>query len=127
LPSPCVIRQLVNCPDLFDLAEQFPKHYPYLLENSGEATDLGRYDILFAFPGMQLVCGADGCLLLNGKEQAQEPFLDQLDSIYKQSKYDASSLNDESLANELPFTGGWFLYLGYELAAEIEPVLQSSS
>jgi len=126
LPSPCVIRQLVNCPDLFDLAEQFPKHYPYLLENSGEATDLGRYDILFAFPGMQLVCGADGCLLLNGKEQAQEPFLDQLDSIYKQSKYDASSLNDESLANELPFTGGWFLYLGYELAAEIEPVLQSS-
>jgi anthranilate synthase component 1 len=26
---------------------------------------------------------------------------------------------------ELPFCGGWFLYLGYELAAEVEPVLSS--
>ena len=24
---------------------------------------------------------------------------------------------------EVPFAGGWFLYLGYELAAEIEPTL----
>ena len=24
---------------------------------------------------------------------------------------------------ETPFAGGWFLYLGYELAAEVEPTL----
>ncbi len=27
-------------------------------------------------------------------------------------------------SHELPFTGGWLLYLGYELAGEIEPRLR---
>ena len=66
---------------------------------------LGRYDILFAFPGEALV--ADN----------RFDFLEELDRRWQQEKVDRST-------NELPFVGGWFLYLGYELAAEIEPGLQ---
>src|SRR6202023_1222341 len=33
------------------------------------------------------------------------------------------ALRQPSVAAPLPFTGGWLLYLGYELASEIEPRL----
>ncbi len=32
-------------------------------------------------------------------------------------------MQEPALHDKLPFCGGWFLYLGYELAAEIEPVV----
>lgn len=120
--SPCLVRQLSNCPDLFDLVERFPERYPYLLENSGEASDLGRYDILFAFPGSKLVCLPDGSVLLDREALGEEQFLDQLDVIYKQNHDNAYT----STVHDLPFCGGWFLYLGYELVSEIEPVLKTS-
>lgn len=122
MASPCLVRQLSDCPDLFDLAEHYPQRYPYLLENSGEASDLGRYDILFAFPGSQLVCLADGRVLLDEEVQESAQFLHQLDEIYKQNESKSST----SSVDGLPFCGGWFLYLGYELSSEIEPVLRSS-
>ena len=120
--SPCLVRQLSDCPDLFDLAAHYPERYPYLLENSGEASDLGRYDILFAFPGSQLACLADGSVLLDGEPLANKQFLNQLDVIYKRSENSAYP----STVHGLPFCGGWFLYLGYELVSEIEPVLEVS-
>ena len=116
------MRQLSDCPDLFDLAERIPERYPYLLENSGKVSDLGRYDILFAFPGSQLICHADGSLLFDGEQLGKEQFLYQLDAIYKQHQDNAYT----SSVHGLPFCGGWFLYLGYELVSEIEPVLGSS-
>jgi anthranilate synthase component 1 len=118
---PCLLRQLNNCPDLFDLAESKPERYPFLLENSGETTELGSFDILFAFPGAKLICRPDGSVTLDGIEQGKEQFLTQLDVIYQQHKNSDASVDH----HELPFCGGWFLYLGYELAAEVEPVLSS--
>ncbi len=35
-----------------------------------------------------------------------------------------NALRVPETASPLPFTGGWLLYLGYELAAEIEPRLR---
>jgi anthranilate synthase component 1 len=119
---PCLLRQLNNCPDLFDLAENSPDRYPFLLENSGETTELGSFDILFAFPGSQLICRSDGSLMLDGVEQRKEQFLTRLDAIYQQHRKNDLSADHHSL----PFCGGWFLYLGYELVAEIEPILSSS-
>ena len=118
----CLLRQLNNCPDLFDLAEHNPERYPFLLENSGETSELGRYDILFAFPGLQLSAMPDGSLLHDSNNLGEKSFLEQLDAIYRQQA------NQSDLAHEsgLPFCGGWFIYLGYELAAEIEPVLAAS-
>ncbi len=121
MAPPCLLRQLNNCPDLFDLAENKPERYPFLLENSGETTELGSFDILFAFPGSQLICRSDGIVTLDGIEQGKEQFLSQFDSIYQQQKNSDISADHHGL----PFCGGWFLYLGYELAAEVEPVLSS--
>jgi anthranilate synthase component 1 len=59
---------------------------------------------LFACPGETLI--ADG----------SSSFLDALDNAF-QREYRELDLS-------LPFTGGWFLYLGYELAGEIEPSLK---
>jgi anthranilate synthase component 1 len=118
---PCLLRQLNNCPDLFDLAENKPERYPFLLENSGETTELGSFDILFAFPGSKLICRSDGSVTLDGVEQGKEQFLTQLDVIYQQHHKSDISVDNHGL----PFCGGWFLYLGYELAAEVEPVLST--
>lgn len=88
---------------------------------------LGRYDILFAFPGSQLIALSDGSLLQDGVQQNGKQFLQQLDEIYQQQECSVSDLDDHVAdSQELPFCGGWFLYLGYELALEIEPVLQAS-
>lgn len=88
---------------------------------------LGRYDILFAFPGSQLIALPDGGLLQDGVRQDGKQFLQQLDENYQQQKYTVSDLDDSRAdCQELPFCGGWFLYLGYELALEVEPVLQAS-
>jgi anthranilate synthase component 1 len=46
-----------------------------------------------------------------------DDFLSRLDSWFQQQK---KPQNDKS---GWPFIGGWFVYLGYELAAEIEPVV----
>ena len=122
MASTSLVRQLSSCPDLFDLVELCPERYPFLLENSGDTSELGRYDILFAFPGAQLSALPDGSLLHDGNYLGEKSFLRQLDTIYKHQE-NKSNLDSES---GLPFCGGWFIYLGYELAAEIEPVLASS-
>ncbi len=44
-------------------------------------------------------------------------FLTRLNDWYQQEKQSAAEESD------WPFNGGWFVYLGYELAAEIEPVV----
>ncbi len=121
MSTPCLVRQLAHCPDLFDLAEAHPERYPFLLENTGEPSSLGRFDILFAFPGTQLTCLANGSLLLDGENLGEIPFLDKLDSIYRQHESKTNHANE----HKLPFYGGWFLYLGYELVEEIEPVLST--
>ncbi len=60
-----------------------------------------------AFPGRQLT--ADSAATSGG-------FLKSLDAWWQTERA-------ESCNSALPFHGGWFVYLGYELAAEIEPTL----
>ncbi|MGW8247367.1 MAG: aminodeoxychorismate synthase component I [Acidiferrobacterales bacterium] len=92
-------------PDLLALHQLDPQRYPYLLQSTRAGGELGRYDILFAFPGEQVVQSTSSIA----------PFLQQLDSEYQ------SQANPDLLAsNEMPFRGGWFLFLSYELAGEIE-------
>lgn len=90
--------------ELRQLNQSYPLRYPFLLQSTTCGGDLGRFDILFASPGESLV--ADG----------QTAFLDALDAWWREERID----NTDQL---LPFLGGWFVYLGYELAAEIEPRL----
>lgn len=78
------------------------------MQSTANDSALGRYDILMAFPGRQLV--ADSAGMASG-------FLNALDTWWKTER-------TARCKSELPFHGGWFVYLGYELAAEIEPTLK---
>ncbi|MEE9342858.1 MAG: chorismate-binding protein, partial [Gammaproteobacteria bacterium] len=92
--------------DLLDLHQLNPERYPYLLQSKSIGPQ-GRFDILFAFPGESI----------EFDPKTPGYFLDQLDRQFKQE-----ALTDR-LPDPFPFTGGWFLYLGYELAEAIEPSL----
>ncbi len=107
--------------DLLALHERFPARYPVLLESVSGAAELGRHDLLFALPGERLTSTADGTLEGHVPDaRSGSRFLDALDAWYQ---CETSGLY-RSHADEPLFAGGWFLYLGYELAAEIEPSLQ---
>jgi len=98
------MRRVDSYCDLLDLHRLNPGRYPHLLESAAHGAPYSRYDILFAFPGKQLQ-------LTN---IAEMDFLRSLDKWWKQEQI---ARDDNSL---LPFRGGWFLYLAYELAAQIE-------
>ena len=90
--------------DLIRLHAANPARYPFLLQTLGGA--LG-WDILFAFPEQKIV-----------QHQGDAgSFLDKLDLAWR-AEQDID--NTEEKASWLPFHGGWFVYLGYELLHEIE-------
>jgi anthranilate synthase component 1 len=101
--------------ELRRLNQNYPSRYPFLLQSTACGGELGRFDILFAFPEDSLVLNGDGQLSGRGAEQHDE-FLQALDAWWSEEREDGT-------ASHLPFHGGWFVYLGYELAAEIEPSL----
>jgi anthranilate synthase component 1 len=101
--------------ELRRLNQTFPSRYPFLLQSTARGGELGRFDILFAFPGDSLVLSGRE---LSGRDTgSQVRFLDALDHWWTKERTTAS-------ASHLPFQGGWFVYLGYELAAEVEPSLR---
>ena len=93
--------------DLLDLHVSNPQRYPYLLESSAPGPQ-GRFDILFALPG--------DTITLTDLEAFD--FLSTLDDHWR------AEAGRHRCPGPLPFHGGWFLYLGYELAAQIEPTLR---
>jgi anthranilate synthase component 1 len=107
-----------------DLVEQFPEIYPGLLE-SGSAPSSGlsaRYDILPFASGEHLLLNADR--RLTGPHAGDQGFLRALEEWWTSLRpADAPPSGSAAAAPHLPFTGGWLLYLGYELAQEIEPRL----
>lgn len=98
-----------------DLHQFDPGQYPYILASTA-AGQHSRFDILFAHPQKTLTLGSH---VLAGDEQG---FLASLHDWWLKERIEVDA-NDVSL----PFTGGWFIYLSYELAAEIEPVLKLPS
>lgn len=100
------VIQLPGTPDLLGLHAANPQRYPFLLQTLG----CSGWDILFAFPQQQLL--SDG---LSGQER---PFLGALDEEWKKNRHPA-----EAAAANLPFRGGWFVYLGYELLHQMEPTV----
>jgi len=108
------VTQGLSAPvDLLDLHAANPECYPFLLQSTAQ----GRYDFLFAFPGEALVLHTDGRLTGPCVDQAGGDFLQALDCWWRNLRLQGSS------ADAPPFRGGWFLFLGYELAQQIEPIL----
>ncbi|MEW5942562.1 MAG: aminodeoxychorismate synthase component I [Pseudomonadota bacterium] len=94
-------------PDLLSLHAADPRRYPFLLQSSGNEQG---WDILFAFPQhtvSRFLGGADAT------------FFEVLD----RSWHEHAAATDDERAAGLPFHGGWFVYLGYELLHELEPTV----
>lgn len=112
----CHRRILSGRRDLLAPAAAFPERYPCLLESVVHGAARSRYDILLAFPRRKLIVQADGWLNDGSGGARQERFLDALDAAWQAERLPAED-------DELPFHGGWALFLAYELAAEVEPTL----
>ena len=110
-----IVSQIPFRIDLLDLHRLNSARYPFLLESSASGEPLGRYDILFAFPGATLVLDGEFRLSGPGADKTTR-FLEALDHWW-------CKVGRGLAPNLEPFAGGWFVFLGYELAQEIEPSL----
>lgn len=111
-----LIRQALDNPVGFaELQRLNRRRYPLLLQSVAGGNNLSRWDMLFIANGEGLQL-ADGVTRTLAGETVAMPFLDALDAQFARECI-------RPAACELPFGGGWALYAGYELAAQIEPSL----
>jgi anthranilate synthase component 1 len=103
--------------DLLALGWLNPGRYPFLLQSAAQGPG-AQFDILFACPQETLTLSADG--QLSGPGAGPGGFLDSFDRWWRDEQH------TDPVNARLPFRGGWFVYLGYELAQEIEPGLTLS-
>ncbi len=100
-----IIHPLDEPPDFLALHQHYSELFPFLLESVAHGNTQNRFDILFACPQDELLAYGSDTHFLNQLDEAWRAELSELDC-------------------DLPFSGGWFLFLSYELAAEIEPTLK---
>lgn len=112
------IKKLNQVVDLLAVHELNSKRYPYLLESVANGNDNSRYSVLFAFPQATITLSELKHLQADNIEFSSNNFIEALNQWFVREK---RQVPDE--IKQLPFYGGWFVYLGYELAEEIEPVL----
>ena len=99
------------------LAAAEPVRWPVFLDSAAEGP-LTRYSLLMAAPSATLVRDAQGRLSAHGVAIGPGGFIDNLSAWLRRE----SQARDP--AKPLPFMGGWFVYLSYELAQEVEPILK---
>ncbi len=105
--------KLLSQPDLLALHRVNPERYPFLLERSS-TSESSRYSLLFAFPEESL----------RVEYGSETNFTSTFDQLFESEKAVLNEKSQTETSEEsLPFSGGWFVYLGYELAGQIEPVL----
>ena len=103
-------QRLAQVPDLLSLAAHQPDRFPAWLDSAATGP-LGRFSLLMFSPpdAERLVCASGGL--------PRDAFLDHLAGAQAQRSIPFEAVVD------LPFVGGWFVYLGYEMAAAAEPSL----
>ena len=106
----CPARELTAPGSLLAIHRKLPDRWPFLLASSASAGKLGRWSMLLRAADEAPLVYDDNC------GQGAATFLDEL--ARRQAEAGQSASDDR-----FPFCGGWFVYLGYELAAEIEPGL----
>lgn len=123
--------------DLLALHRQAPRRYPLLLESVADGTPRARWDLLLLHDGTGLRLGRDGVLrrLGGGDAPGGDDFLAALDADWAAARAAADAEAGDTAASDPrhpdadpdappPFRGGWGLYLAYELAGQVEPVLR---
>ena len=99
---------------LLALHATHPERYPVLLDSAAAGGPLGRFSILMAAPGERLTLDANS--RLDGPGTGNR-FCERLNEWWRPTRGPGAPA-------PWPFAGGWFLYLGYELAQELEPTLR---
>ena len=97
-------REINKTFDLLSLQNFDIIKYPYLLESSSRGNSNNRYSILFYKPEFSI-------------EKNTNNFLDELDEYWLRNKIDQEKLVWKD--KKLPFSGGWFVYFGYELSKKL--------
>ena len=110
-------RPLPADTDLLALHRHAPARYPLLLESVASGTAQGRWDLLLAASGEGLQLRSDGTTCTLSGTPVEGAFLGALDAQWLEHRV----ARDEP---RWPFRGGWALLLNYELAGQVEPVLQ---
>ncbi|MBX3700866.1 MAG: aminodeoxychorismate synthase component I [Dokdonella sp.] len=112
-----LVKEIAGVRDLLALAARFPARYPGLLESAARGSARAGRDLLLMHEGERLVLAADGGLAAGNDAGLADGFLAALDSRWRAAR------TTHVAEPRLPFHGGWLLYLGYELAAQLEPRL----
>lgn len=110
------VQQIDGCYDLLNVHRQNPQDFPFLLESVAKNAGTGRYDILFARPQATLWLDADERLHADDVPLHSDSIFTTFNHWFNAEKTTTDS--------ELPFSGGWFVFLAYEFAGQIEPVLR---
>ena len=112
-------RYLDGFPDPLRLHGEASQSFPFLLESAvpreGPRPETARYDLLLGDPIRTLTAQPDGSLDLDGRS-LEGDFLQVLGDL----RAETSRPVPEGFPG--PFWGGFFVYLGYELAGHLEPV-----
>src|SRR3954462_15021216 len=108
-----ITRALPADLDLLGLHRLDPARYPVLFESSASGAH-GRWGMLLAHAGDRLELQRDGLVRSHDGLVHPGTFLDVLDAHWRALR----------CAREVdaawPFRGGWALFLGYKLAAQVE-------
>ncbi|MCW8931082.1 MAG: aminodeoxychorismate synthase component I [Gammaproteobacteria bacterium] len=118
-------------PELIQFYRHFPKKYPFLLTTSSHQDKLLKnnqvsdFDILFIEPQDWLKLDQDLKLTSSSAVpiEPNEFFLDAFDRLFLSENQLSKKDFLQQKKPFLPFTGGWFVFLAYELAQQIEPCL----
>ncbi|WP_149194955.1 aminodeoxychorismate synthase component I [Luteimonas suaedae] len=112
-----ITRPLPPDTDLLAVHRLAPARYPLLLQSVAHGTAQARWDLLLLASGPSLRLDAFGITRDAEGSTVDGGFLDALDARWR-----ALRLPREE--PRWPFRGGWALFLGYELAEQVEPVLR---
>ncbi len=108
-------------PELIQFFQYSSNKYPFVLTTSGQQEG-EHFDILFIEPEDWLILDHHYQLKTSPNLQVNQEtnFLDAFDDFHAAEKIKHNHSTEKS---PLPFTGGWFVFLAYELSQQIEPSL----
>ena len=113
-----VVRELGVPPSVLRrLAARLPARYPMLLDSAADGP-LSRTSVLLAEPRAALWLDADGKLGAAGTVVHGNTFFAALENWWL-----AEREAPAAASTDLPFAGGWAIFLSYEMAQEVEPRL----
>ncbi len=124
------IKQLNQTLDLLAVHHINPTRYPFLLESVAKNKTIGRYDILFAFPQASLWLDAEGQVHTSNVELNTDSVFSAFEQWFFEQGFSEQGFFEQGfkaeqtdIQTDLPFLGGWFVFLAYEFAEQVEPVL----